>query len=69
MRRAPNNSILSRKNIIESFRNSLKRIKLDYVDIVFIINIVDKKLIDPLFGSSNIFCFLLENLKGVELFK
>ena len=33
--RDPNDSFLSRKHIIEGLRNSLKRLQLDYVDIVF----------------------------------
>ena len=35
MRRAQNNSFLSRKNIIERFRNLLKRIQLDFIDVFF----------------------------------
>ena len=31
----PNDSFLSRKHIIEGIRNSLKRLQLDYVDVVF----------------------------------
>lgn len=31
----PNDSFLSRKHIIEALRNSLKRLQLDYVDVVF----------------------------------
>ena len=31
----PNDSFLSRKHIIEGLRNSLKRLQLDYVDVVF----------------------------------
>ena len=31
----PNDGLLSRKHIIEGLRNSLKRLQLDYVDIVF----------------------------------
>ena len=31
----PNDSFLSRKHIIEGVRNSLKRLQLDYVDVVF----------------------------------
>lgn len=31
----PNDSFLSRKHIIEGLTNSLKRLQLDYVDIVF----------------------------------
>ena len=30
-----NDSFLSRKHIIESFRNSLKRLQLNYVDVIF----------------------------------
>ena len=33
--RDPNDSFLSRKHIIEGLRNSLKRLQLDYVDVVF----------------------------------
>jgi voltage-dependent potassium channel beta subunit len=31
----PNDSFLSRKHIIEGIRNSLKRLQLDYVDVIF----------------------------------
>ena len=31
----PNDSFLSRKHIIEAIRNSLKRLQLDYVDVIF----------------------------------
>lgn len=31
----PNDSFLSRKHIIEGLRNSLKRLEMDYVDVVF----------------------------------
>jgi len=31
----PNDSFLSRKHIIEGLRNSLKRLRMDYVDVVF----------------------------------
>lgn len=31
----PNDSFLSRKHIVEGLRNSLKRLQLDYVDVVF----------------------------------
>ena len=33
--RDPNDSFLSRKHIIEGLRNSLKRLQLDYVDVVY----------------------------------
>ena len=33
--RDPNDTFLSRKHIIEGLRNSLKRMQLDYVDVVF----------------------------------
>jgi len=31
----PNDRMLSRKHIIEGARNSLKRLQMDYVDVIF----------------------------------
>ena len=36
----PNDSFLSRKHIIEGIRNSLKRLQLDYVDVIFCLFII-----------------------------